>query len=168
MSKKITDENGNTYVQKKPFYKKIWFWLLMIVLVAVAAVGFAVSNSGSDSAKETNSSTTKKQADSYESIYDDYSEKLKAETPKLIKEYDDESKDNQDGVDGLAKISNSKVEDLAKINAEGVKKMAKYMLKHGSGKGDSKEEYEDWAEKLTAVYSDEGQKITDHYIQSAQ
>ncbi len=43
MSKKITDENGNTYVQKKPFYKKIWFWLLMIVLVAVAAVGFAVS-----------------------------------------------------------------------------------------------------------------------------
>lgn len=30
MSKKIKDENGNVYVQKKPFYKKVWFWLVVL------------------------------------------------------------------------------------------------------------------------------------------
>lgn len=31
MSKKITDENGNVYVQKKPFYKKWWVWVLILL-----------------------------------------------------------------------------------------------------------------------------------------
>lgn len=35
--KKIVDENGKTYVEKKPFYKKWWFWLLVIVLVGGGA-----------------------------------------------------------------------------------------------------------------------------------
>lgn len=37
MSKKIKDENGKTYIEKKPFYKKWWFWLLAIIIVAVIA-----------------------------------------------------------------------------------------------------------------------------------
>ena len=36
MSKKIKDENGNVYVQKKPFYKKVWFWLLVVIVVICA------------------------------------------------------------------------------------------------------------------------------------
>ena len=28
MKKKITDENGKVYVEKKPFYKKGCFWIL--------------------------------------------------------------------------------------------------------------------------------------------
>lgn len=31
MAKKIVDENGNTDVQKKPFYKRGWFWTLAII-----------------------------------------------------------------------------------------------------------------------------------------
>lgn len=38
MAKKITDENGNTYVQKKPFYKKVWFWILIVIIVIVGIV----------------------------------------------------------------------------------------------------------------------------------
>lgn len=35
MSKKNTDENGHIYVKTKPFYKKIWFWVLVVILVLV-------------------------------------------------------------------------------------------------------------------------------------
>lgn len=31
MAKKIKDENGNVYVQKKPFYKKWWFIAIVII-----------------------------------------------------------------------------------------------------------------------------------------
>lgn len=37
MAKKIKDENGNTYVQKKPFYKRVWFWILVVIVVAIGA-----------------------------------------------------------------------------------------------------------------------------------
>lgn len=33
MSKKITDENGNVYVQRKPFYKKWWVWVLILLFI---------------------------------------------------------------------------------------------------------------------------------------
>ncbi len=33
MSKKITDENGIVYVQKKPFYKKWWVWLIIALII---------------------------------------------------------------------------------------------------------------------------------------
>lgn len=35
--KKIVDENGKTFVEKKPFYKKVWFWLLIVVVVIAIA-----------------------------------------------------------------------------------------------------------------------------------
>lgn len=44
MSKKITDENGKTYVEKKPFYKKGCFWIIAVVAVIIIA---AVAGSGS-------------------------------------------------------------------------------------------------------------------------
>lgn len=51
MAKKIVDENGNTDVQKKPFYKRGWFWTLAIIVVLViAAIGRA-----DDSAKKVSS-----------------------------------------------------------------------------------------------------------------
>lgn len=54
MAKKIKDEHGNVYVQKKPFYKRIWF----IVLVGLFVLGGlqGVLSGGS------NSSTFSKQA----------------------------------------------------------------------------------------------------------
>lgn len=41
MAKKITDENGNVYKMKKPFYKKVWFWVLAIIVIGVAANGLS-------------------------------------------------------------------------------------------------------------------------------
>lgn len=58
MAKKIVDENGNTYVQKKPFYKRVWFWILVVIIIAVVGGG---SNSGKsdDSAKKVESASSK-------------------------------------------------------------------------------------------------------------
>ena len=36
MSKKIVGDDGKTYVQKKPFYKRVWFWILVVILVIIA------------------------------------------------------------------------------------------------------------------------------------
>ncbi|MGQ7358713.1 DUF4352 domain-containing protein [Streptococcus suis] len=56
MAKKIKDEHGNVYVQKKPFYKRIWF----IVLVGLFVIGGLQSVLGGGS----NSSTSSSQATS--------------------------------------------------------------------------------------------------------
>lgn len=60
MVKKIVDENGNTYVQKKPFYKRVWFWLLAIVVVFVL-IG---SLGGSGKKMTTNKSSDSQSASS--------------------------------------------------------------------------------------------------------
>lgn len=69
MAKEIKDENGNTYVQKKPFYKKWWFWLIIVILVIIgfasAGSGSSNSNSSSNQSKTTavkKSKTAKKPA----------------------------------------------------------------------------------------------------------
>lgn len=54
MAKKIKDEKGNIYVQKKPFYKKWWF-ILLVALVVIGAIG---GNNESKESKETSSSET--------------------------------------------------------------------------------------------------------------
>ena len=33
MSKKITDQDGNVYIQKKPFYKRVWFIVLAAIII---------------------------------------------------------------------------------------------------------------------------------------
>ncbi|KMK52756.1 hypothetical protein FEFB_15040 [Fructobacillus sp. EFB-N1] len=59
MSKKITDENGNTYVQKKPFYKKAWFWIVVVLVVVIGGAGAGGSSSKNDSGSSS-SKTSKK------------------------------------------------------------------------------------------------------------
>lgn len=54
MAKKITDADGNTYVQKKPFYKKWWFILLIVIVVfAMFSGGEEDTASSSDEATAT-------------------------------------------------------------------------------------------------------------------
>lgn len=55
MSKKITDENGNTYVQKKPFYKRVWFWIFAIIVIAIVG-----SMAGGDKATKVSSENSSK------------------------------------------------------------------------------------------------------------
>ena len=44
---KITDENGKTYVEKKPFYKKGCFWIIAVVAVAII-IGAVAGGGGGD------------------------------------------------------------------------------------------------------------------------
>jgi len=100
----------------------------------------------------------------YEDIYNEYTQKLQDATPGLIDEYNQEAAANTDGMTGLATICNKKISELAKINTEGTKKMAQLMYTSGNG---SYQDYEDWAMKLSDVYTTEAQKITDAYTSSA-
>ncbi|MFT8555980.1 DUF3862 domain-containing protein [Liquorilactobacillus hordei] len=53
MSKKIKDENGNVYIKKKPFYKRIWFWILVVIVIIFA--GSQMGKGSSDSSKSNSS-----------------------------------------------------------------------------------------------------------------
>lgn len=54
MSKKIKDDNGNVYVQKKPFYKRVWFWIVVIIILG----GIGSQMGGSDTSSTSNKSET--------------------------------------------------------------------------------------------------------------
>lgn len=113
-------------------------------------------------------STAAEQADAsdestYQGILDEYTAKLQEATPALIDEYNTEAATNTDGVQGLATICQAKVTKLAGISTEGTTKMARLLYTSGSG---STSEYQEWAGKLSDVYTEEAQKITDAYTAS--
>lgn len=58
MSKKIVDENGNTYVQKKPFYKRVWFWIVVVILVLIVGGSIGGSKSNDDTLKTSTSKSS--------------------------------------------------------------------------------------------------------------
>lgn len=54
MAKKIVDENGKTYVYKKPFYKRVWFWLLVVIFAfAGTGVNGKHDNNGTDTGSDS-------------------------------------------------------------------------------------------------------------------
>ena len=63
MAKQIKDENGNIYVQKKPFYKRVWF----IILVVIVALVIGGSMTGSKDEQQATKSSSSSQASSSES-----------------------------------------------------------------------------------------------------
>ena len=64
MAKQIKGEDGKVYVEKKPFYKRVWFWILVVLVIFIgsAAVGGgndnSSSSSSSSSAKSSSSSSS--------------------------------------------------------------------------------------------------------------
>lgn len=59
MSKKIKGEDGKVYEvkAKKPFYKKVWFWILVVLVIVI--FGAVNSGSSSKSSSSSKSDTTK-------------------------------------------------------------------------------------------------------------
>lgn len=57
MAKKIQDENGNTYVAVKPWYKKWWIWVIVVILVIF---GIAAFTGGSDDSSSKTTTTSSK------------------------------------------------------------------------------------------------------------
>lgn len=101
---------------------------------------------------------------SYEDIYKEYSKKITDLSPKLIEEYKKEAASNTNGIEGLAEIANSKVEQLAELDAEGTEAMAQFMYTKGAG---NYEDYQEWATKLYEVYNTEATRIYNEYMASA-
>ena len=101
----------------------------------------------------------------YEEVLEEYSQKMREATPRLIAEYQEEAKQNQNGITGLAELSSKKTEELANINSEGTEEMSKIYMYNGTG---SYDEYSEWSGKLFDVYMEEAGKITDAYLESAR
>lgn len=81
-------ENGKTPKPQKPIYKKVWFWLLVIVVVALGMhfTGGAKGGDGgdsSDSTKESQSTMTSKEKASSEAVE---ASKTKADADQAAKE----------------------------------------------------------------------------------
>ena len=142
--------------------KRIILALLILATIMTMTVGCV------DTKTLSNNETSKTEElvfGSYEDILNEYSEKLRNATPKLIEEYNEEAKNNKSGLTGLAAICNEKVSELAEISVEGIQEMAKLHLEKGSG---SYDEYSEWSDKLQKVYSEEAAKIQDAYMKSAR
>lgn len=148
--------------------------LLAVIAVCMIAMIFtacgsseddSASDTTGDAAKETVSEKTEEPAEdvSYQSILDDYTQKIEDATPGLVEEYNNESADAAGDINKLAELSNSKITKLAEISNEGISKMAELMIKNG----DEQETYEEWAAKLTSVYEEYAKQITDAYTNSA-
>lgn len=65
MSKKIQDENGNTYVAVKPWYKKWWVWAIVVILVLI---GFGSLENDSDSSSSSSSSSSNNHSEKSSSV----------------------------------------------------------------------------------------------------
>lgn len=63
--KQITDENGNKFVEVKPWYKKWWIWV--IAVVAVIFIIAAIGGSGDDSSSSSKNATAKQTKDADDS-----------------------------------------------------------------------------------------------------
>ena len=61
MAKQIKGEDGKVYVEKKPIYKRVWFWILVVLVIFI---GSAAVSGGNDSSSSSSSSSSAKSSSS--------------------------------------------------------------------------------------------------------
>lgn len=61
MAKQIKGEDGKVYVEKKPVYKRVWFWILVVLVIFI---GSAVVSGGNDNSSSSSSSSSAKSSSS--------------------------------------------------------------------------------------------------------
>lgn len=196
--KKFVGEDGKEYIakEKKPFYKKVWFWILIVIVIAAFgnSLGKETTDKNTESTNnvkeaesvvnETNSSSTLEQViETDESSNEEKNSSGKTAEQKYQAILDEYTKKIKDAVPGLVQEYNNEaannqggVEGLATISNEKVAKLAeisnegvtKMAEVHLTSGSGKYENYEDWATKLTDVYMSEAQAITDAYMASAQ
>lgn len=174
VKKEIVGEDGKTYVvkEKKPFYKRIWLWIVIILIIGLF-IGLLVDRPDSDIAVPSTSESSEISEESseaptnltveeqYQAIFNDYTSKIKEAAPKLADEYTEEAATSED----LVELSNTKIAVLADLSTEGVSKMADLHFKSGIG---TYEDYQNWSDKLLDVYLNEAIIITEAYMSSVQ
>jgi hypothetical protein len=143
----------------------------LALIICLGTAGCETSGTAQQTAQPSEPAATQSAAEtasadesSYQSIYDEYTQKLKDAAPALVKEYNDEATSKAGDINALAALSNEKITKLAEICNEGVEKMAALKLSNG----DSDDTYMEWAGKLQDVYTEQGQLITNAYMASAQ
>ena len=105
-------------IKMKKCLSLIFSIFIIFVLCACGSTLFASQEGNQSSAQsdETASASDKQESreaksvkyDSYHAILDDYTVKLTDATPVLIEEYNSEAADNDESLEGLAGICNSK------------------------------------------------------------
>lgn len=68
MAKKVMGQDGKMYKVKKPFYKRVWFWVLIVLLffgIAGALSGGEKKDSATATSTSTNKETTAKEEKTY-------------------------------------------------------------------------------------------------------
>lgn len=61
MAKQIKGEDGKVYVEKKPVYKRVWFWILVVLVIFI---GSAAVSGGNDNSSSSSSSSSAKSSSS--------------------------------------------------------------------------------------------------------
>lgn len=61
MARQIKGEDGKVYVEKKPVYKRVWFWILVVLVIFI---GSAAVSGGNDSSSSSSSSSSAKSSSS--------------------------------------------------------------------------------------------------------
>lgn len=61
MAKQFKGEDGKVYVEKKPVYKRVWFWILVVLVIFI---GSAAVSGGSNSSSSSSSSSSAKSSSS--------------------------------------------------------------------------------------------------------
>ena len=49
MAKQIKGEDGKVYVEKKPVYKRVWFWILVVLVIFIGSAAVSGGNDSSSS-----------------------------------------------------------------------------------------------------------------------
>ena len=168
---------SDSNINRRSFARSYWCRLLLIILILALLFALAFATGNTEEFQETITQFVSEKVtgsgagpaiispyDSYESIYNEYAQKIRETTPSLIEEYNREAQTNTSGITGLAEISNAKIGKLAEIQNQGTQEMAGFMITKGKG---NYEEYSEWAAKLTTVYTEESAKITSAYLSSA-
>lgn len=142
--------------------------IVAMLLVGAMTLSITACSGDKDPSKNNEPKTEKVEKEpevevTYQSILDDYTQKIADATPGLVEEYNNEAAPIAGDLNALAELSNSKVEKLAEISNQGVSEMATLMQENG----DEYSVYEEWSLKLTDVYTQYATQITDAYTASA-
>lgn len=103
--KRVTGEDGKTYVmkEKKPFYKKVWFWILVVFIVIGIGGALGGGDGEKDAAKkaDTSKEVTKDSAKTSETPKEEVKTyKIGDKVPVGTVEYVINSKEVKDSVGG--------------------------------------------------------------------
>ena len=135
------ESNGGTIVKKR-----------LILVFCIALLSLTVFAGCSSETKET-----------YQSVFDEYSAKIKEAAPGLVDEFKKEAEPLKGDISALATLSGEKVSKLAEISTEGGSKLASIHLKEK----DDQSVYMEWSQKLINVYTEEAEAITNAYTEIA-